>query len=160
VLLTLFVGRETGPPPPEPQTQSVAGAALPPKASTSPPPERSASSPTTRSTPATPAAVPTKPPVPAGIHAAALPGQTFVWVAAPKAAAYEFQLFQAGERIFRARVNEPRLQLPGRWRQGGHPYALLPGDYRWYVWPVSVGAKHQSSVAIVQAKLVIEGKKQ
>ena len=76
--------------------------------------------------------------------------------ATPGASAYEFQLFQSGERIFRARVAEPRLALPGRWRQNGRPYALVPGDYRWYVWPVSSQTKRQSSVATVQAKLVIE----
>jgi len=85
-----------------------------------------------------------------------LPGQTFVWVATPGASAYEFQLFQSGERIFRARVAKPRLALPGRWRQGGRPYALVPGDYRWYVWPVSSETKRQSSVATVRAMLVVE----
>ena len=53
---------------------------------------------------------------------------------------------------------KPRLALPGRWRQDGRPYALVPGDYRWYVWPVSGKTKRQSSVASVRAKLVVEGK--
>ena len=108
-----------------------------------------------RRTPSTPEAQ--KPAKPAALHAPALAGQTFVWVAAPGASAYEFQLFQSGERIFRTRVVKPRLVLPGRWRQDGRPYALVPGDYRWYVWPVSSQTKRQSAVATVQAKLAIGG---
>jgi hypothetical protein len=128
VLLTLLIGRESSPAPIRQQAQSVTRA-VPPAA-----------------TPATSVAV----------HARALPGQTFAWAATPGASAYEFQLFQSGERIFRARVTTPRLALPGRWRQDGRPYALVPGDYRWYVWPVSSRTKRQSSVATVQAKLMIE----
>ena len=98
-----------------------------------------------------------KPATPAALHAPALAGQTFVWVAAPGASGYEFQLFRSGERIFRTRVVKPRLVLPGRWRQDGRPYSLVPGDYRWYVWPVSSQTKRQSAVATVQAKLAIGG---
>ena len=132
-MLTLLVGRA----PLRPQIRSVAGV------------EHSTV------TPATPVQRPAKP-ASSPVHSPPLAGQTFVWVATPGASAYEFQLFQSGERIFRARVAEPRLALPGRWRQNGRPYALVPGDYRWYVWPVSSQTKRQSSVAIVQAKLVIE----
>ena len=53
----------------------------------------------------------------------------------------EFQLFQGGERVYRARVQEARLELPGRWRQDGRPHALLPGSYRWYVWMISKRTK-------------------
>jgi hypothetical protein len=127
-LLTLLIGRESGPAPILQQAQSLTRAVPPPA----------------------------KPATSVAVHARALPGQTFAWVATPGASAYEFQLFQSGERIFRARVTKPRLALPGRWRQDGRPYALVPGDYRWYVWPVSSRTKRQSSVATVQAKLMIE----
>jgi hypothetical protein len=130
VLLTLFTGRESGSAPVQQHAKSVADAV-------SPPSKRASS---------------------AAVHAAALPGQTFVWVAIPGASAYEFQLFQSGERIFRARVAKPRLALRGRWRQDGRPYALVPGDYRWYVWPVSSKTKHKSAVATVRAKLIVERK--
>jgi hypothetical protein len=132
VLLTLLVGRENGSAPIREQTQSVAASVSPDQ-------------------------TPAKPATATALHAPALPGQTFVWVAAPGASAYEFQLFESGQRIFRARVVKPRLALSGRWRQDGRPYALVPGAYRWYVWPVSSRTKRQSSVATVQAKLVIEG---
>ena len=130
--LTLLAGRETGPAPLRQQAQSVVGTVSPPA----------------------------KPATAAAVHARALPGQTFSWVPVPGASAYEFQLFQSSERIFRARVTKPSLALPGRWRQDGRPYALVPGDYRWYVWPVSGRTKRQSSVATVQAKLVVERRSQ
>ncbi len=139
-LLTLGVGAA----PTRQQAQSVAGAA------------RAAATPTATPTP-TPVEKAAKPATPAALHAPALAGQTFVWVAAPGASGYEFQLFRSGERIFRTRVVKPRLVLPGRWRQDGRPYSLVPGDYRWYVWPVSSQTKRQSAVATVQAKLAIGG---
>ncbi len=130
-VLTLLIGRERGPAPIRQQTQSVVRTVSP--------------------APAT-----TKPATSAARHAPTLPGQAFVWVPTAGASAYEFQLFQGGERIYRARVAKPRLELPGRWRQDGRPHALLPGDYRWYVWPVSSRTKRQAPVATVQAKLVVE----
>ena len=135
-LLTLGVGAV----PTRQQAQPVAGAA-PAQATPTPTPVQKAA----------------KPATPAALHAPALAGQTFVWVAAPGASGYEFQLFRSGERIFRTRVVKPRLVLPGRWRQDGRPYSLVPGDYRWYVWPVSSQTKRQSAVATVQAKLAIGG---
>ena len=82
-------------------------------------------------------------------------GKIFVWVPSPHAAAYEFQLFQSGEPVFRARVDEARLELPGRWRQQGLPHALLPGSYHWYVWPISRRTNRQSTMPTVSAELVI-----
>jgi hypothetical protein len=135
VLLALVVGRDDLPAPRAQQTQSVAGAVSPPEAS-----------PTKPTTPATSAPA----------HATAVPGKTFVWLASPDAAAYEFQLFEGGERIFRARVDEARLELPGRWRQAGRPHALLPGSYRWSVWTISKRTNRQSTKPTVSAKLVVE----
>lgn len=140
--LTLLVGPAPTQTQVSPQTRSAAGA------------ERAAAIP---STPSPQAQRPATSAPSAPVHAAPLPGQTFVWVAAPGSSAYEFQLFRSGEQIYRARVTQPRLVLPGRWRQDGRPHALVPGDYRWYVWPVSTQTKRKASVATVQAKLVIEG---
>ena len=95
--------------------------------------------------------------VPAGtVAAGSTPaGQTFVWPAEPGAAAYEFQLFRGDHRIYRARVTAPRLDLPGRWRQGGRTDSLTAASYRWYVWPVSARTGGQASAATVQARLVV-----
>jgi hypothetical protein len=149
VLLTLFVGREEQPDRRAQQTQSVAAAVSPPEASpTQPKPAAT--------TPAKPAGTSTAPATSGPVHATAVPGKTFVWVTSPDAAAYEFQLFEGGERIFRARVDEARLELPGRWRQAGRPHALQPGNYRWYVWTISKRTKSQSTKPTVSAKLVVE----
>ena len=91
-------------------------------------PPRSPSQSRPATTPAKPAGTTTTPATSKPVHASAVRGQTFVWVTSPDAGAYEFQLFQGGERIFRARVDEARLELPGRWRQAGRPHALLPGE--------------------------------
>lgn len=133
-----------------------------PPASTAPPPAKTATKPAPTATtkkPATTAASPAptrRTPVAPSTGPVAASGQTFAWAAAPSAAAYEFQLFRGGERIFRKRVDEPRLELAGRWRQGGRTYTLAPGRYRWYVWTISRLTKRQSKVATVQATLVVE----
>ena len=149
VLVTLFVGREEQPARDAQQTQSVAGTVSPP-AVTPTQPKSSAT------TPAKPAGASTTPATSGPVHAIAVPGRTFVWVTSPDAAAYEFQLFQDDERVFRARVDEARLELPGRWRQAGRPHALLPGSYRWYVWTISKRTNRQLTKPTVSAKLVID----
>ena len=122
------------------------------------PPETSAENPPAAENPA-PATPESEPAPPTTTPAAPTPApdrQTFVWAPASGAAAYEFQLFRGGSRIFRTRVTEPRLELPRRWRQGGRAHALEPGSYRWYVWPISAETQRQSRVATVQARLVID----
>ena len=164
-LLTLVVGRERGPAPARQQTEAVRGAASPaqsasPDQKVAKPDQKAAKPDQKAAKPDQKAAKPDQktatPATSAPVHAAPLPGQTFAWVATPGASAYEFQLFQSGQRIYRARVAKPRLVLPGRWRQDGRPHALLPGNYRWYVWPVSSRTKRQAAAATVQAKLVVE----
>jgi hypothetical protein len=81
--------------------------------------------------------------------------QTFSWVPAPNASAYEFQLFRGAERVFRARVEQPRLELPRRWRERDRAHTLEPGNYVWYVWSVSRRTKQQATAAIVRARLVV-----
>jgi hypothetical protein len=105
---------------------------------------------TEKAAPAVPTTVPAEPtPAPRD-------GETFVWPSRADASAYEFQLFRREQRIFRARRTVPRLDLPLRWRQNGRLYELTPGEYRWYVWPISRRTGRQQDVAIVQAKLLIE----
>jgi hypothetical protein len=105
----------------------------------------------TASTPATSASAPTRK-TPAAVPA----GRTFAWAPFRGASEYEFQLFRGGNRVFRARVAAPRLELPGRWRRAGRIERLEPGTYRWYVWPVSSRTGRQATVALVQAQLVVE----
>ncbi len=81
--------------------------------------------------------------------------QTFSWVPVPNAGAYEFQLFRGAKRIFRARVEQPRLELPRRWRESNRAHTLEPGNYVWYVWSVSRRTNQQATAAIVRARLVV-----
>jgi hypothetical protein len=157
VLLTLFVGREDRPGTRAQRTQSVAAAVSPSVATPSEPAPTTTAPAKPKPKPARTAATPA---TSAPVHATAVSGKTFVWVSSPDAAAYEFQLFQGGERVFRARVDEARLELPGRWRQAGRPHALLPGTYRWYVWKISKGTNRQSAKPTVSAKLVVEAQPQ
>ncbi len=152
VLLTLFVGREERPGARAQRTQSVAAAVSPSVAT----PTEPAPTTTAPAQPDKPAGTSTTPAASAPVHATAVSGKTFVWVSSPDASAYEFQLFQGGQRVFRAHVDEPRLELPGRWRQAGRPHALLPGTYRWYVWTISKRTNRQSAKPTVSAKLVID----
>jgi hypothetical protein len=81
--------------------------------------------------------------------------QTFSWVPAPNASAYEFQLFRGAQRVFRARVEQPRVELPRRWRERDRAQTLEPGNYVWYVWSVSRRTNQQAAAAIVRARLVV-----
>jgi hypothetical protein len=166
-LLAFFVRQESQP---EPRQAAVAdppatvpattrNATSPGATTSAPEPEPTTPGPTTPVQTAPQATAPSTGPAPV-TPAEAAPGQTFVWVADPGASAYEFQLFRGAERVFRARVEEPRLDLPGRWRHAGTAQALTPGSYRWYVWPVSAETKRQAAVAIVQARLEIKGQPQ
>ena len=152
VLLTLLVGRDELTGRQAQQTQSVA-AAVSPSVATVTKPEPAA---TKAAEPANSAGPSTTPAKAAPVHATAVPGKTFIWVKSPDAAAYEFQLFEGSKRIFRARVEEPRLELPGRWRQAGRPHALLPGSYRWYVWTIDKRTNRPSAKPTVGAKLIID----
>ena len=125
------------------KSPAPATTAAPARSTRTPPPGTTAP----RTTTPTPTQPPRTPPVASS--------QTFAWAASPKASAYEFQLFRGTERVFRARVTEPRLVLPGKWRQDGRAESLEPGRYRWYVWTVSKVTKRLSNVATVQATLVV-----
>jgi hypothetical protein len=107
-----------------------------------------------RAAPATP--TPTSAAIPANpADTPAAERQTFVWAPVAKASGYEFQLFRGSARLFRARVDEPRLQLPAD-LPNGEPGTLGPGSYRWYVWAIQRRTGARESAAVVQARLTIE----
>jgi hypothetical protein len=121
----------------------------------SPPPSLpvSASS-SQRPAPVTP--TPTSAAIPANpVDTPAAERQTFVWAPVANASGYEFQLFRGSARLFRARVDEPRLQLPAD-LPNGEPGTLGPGSYRWYVWAIQRRTGARESAAVVQARLTIE----
>ncbi len=57
------------------------------------------------------------------------------WRATSGAVLYNVQLFRGGEKLLSAWPRSPRLKLLRRWRFGGQGRSLVPGTYRWYVWP-------------------------
>jgi hypothetical protein len=58
-----------------------------------------------------------------------------VWIRVHRARYYNVVLYRHGRRVFSAWPLQPRLQLPRAWVYRGHRHRMLPGLYRWYVWP-------------------------
>jgi hypothetical protein len=82
--------------------------------------------------------------------------RTFVWPHVRGAVSYDVQFFRRGRSIFATRTSRPRLTLPTHWQYGRIRYKLVPGQYRWYVWPlVRSGRSLQRAEPIIQARLVI-----
>ncbi len=106
-----------------------------------------------RTEPAPPAPSTEAPPPPVAEEP---PPQTFAWAPTTATAEYEFQLFRGSQRVYRTRVAEPRLELPRRWTQGGRTDALSPGEYTWYVWPISPKTGRPVRVATVRARLLVD----
>jgi hypothetical protein len=57
------------------------------------------------------------------------------WTPVRGARYYNVQLFRAGKKVMSRWPAKPALQLAPRWRFAGHVRRLVPGRYRWYVWP-------------------------
>lgn len=70
-----------------------------------------------------------------------LEAKTFAWVPVHGARAYRVQFRDHGRVIYSSRTREPRLRLRARWTYHAHRYALTPGVYQWYVWPIFRTAK-------------------
>jgi hypothetical protein len=57
------------------------------------------------------------------------------WTPVRKARYYNVQLFRDGTKVLSAWPTRPRLRLHRAWRFGGDRLRLVPGLYRWLVWP-------------------------
>lgn len=64
------------------------------------------------------------------------------WRPDPAATYYNLQLFRVSdstaaqpEKVLSAWPGEARFTVKRRWAYDGRPYRLVPGTYRWYVWP-------------------------
>jgi hypothetical protein len=57
------------------------------------------------------------------------------WRAVTQAKYYNVQLFRGGRKILSAWPSHARFRLPRAWRFHGRRHRLIPGTYRWYVWP-------------------------
>jgi hypothetical protein len=82
--------------------------------------------------------------------------RTFAWAAAHGAVGYEFVLLKDDDPIFSARTSEATLELPSTWRFHGKPQRVVPGMYRWIVWPIIGSSGERASMATVAATLVVD----
>jgi hypothetical protein len=121
----------------KPKTQVTAK----PKTQTTAKPKPTASKPKTAATP------------PKKSAAAPATGEArrFAWAPVSGAVGYHVELFRGNDRVLAQDTKEPVLELAPSWRYQGRTVTLTPGEYRWYVWPVT--ASGRGTEAVVQAKL-------
>jgi hypothetical protein len=60
---------------------------------------------------------------------------TLRWVKVRKASFYNVQLFRNGRKVLSKWPVRAQLQLRRKWVWNGRRRALVPGTYRWFVWP-------------------------
>ena len=77
----------------------------------------------------------------------------FAWAPVEGASGYHVEFFRGSARVFSADTRGPDVSLPRAWKLGGERRTLVPGEYRWYVWPIVAGRR--SSKATIQAQLVV-----
>ena len=78
----------------------------------------------------------------------------FAWAPVAGATGYHVEFFRGETRVFTQDTTEPDLTVPARWTYRGSPRSFRPGEYRWYVWPVTDGLRQPR--AAVQATLTIQ----
>ena len=57
------------------------------------------------------------------------------WTKVRRATYYNVQLYRGKRKIMTLWPLRPQLRLRASWRHAGRRYRLVPGRYRWYVWP-------------------------
>ena len=58
-----------------------------------------------------------------------------VWRRATRARYYNVQVYRGRRKVLTAWPTKTRFQLQTQWKNLGRKEQLLPGSYRWYVWP-------------------------
>jgi hypothetical protein len=141
------------------QKPSGANGTTKPKTSVAPKPKAQASAktqaaakPKTKPTTTKPKASATPPKKTAAAPAAA-ETRRFAWAPVDGAVGYHVELFRGNDRVLAKDTKEPVLELAPSWRYQGRTVTLTPGEYRWYVWPVT--ASGRGTQAVVQAKLTV-----
>jgi hypothetical protein len=63
---------------------------------------------------------------------------------------------RGGETILKAWPSRPRLRIPPTWSLDGRADTLVPGTYRWYVWPgIGRRTRHRYGPPIGHRRFVI-----
>jgi hypothetical protein len=139
--------------PAAPKKTSGANASSKPKTTAAAEPKTQATvKPKPKPTNAKPKAAATPPKKTAAAPAAA-DTRRFAWAPVDGAVGYHVELFRGNDRVLARETKEPVLELAPSWRYQGRTVTLTPGEYRWYVWPVT--ASGRGTQAVVQAKLTV-----
>lgn len=136
------------------QKRSGAKASTKPKTTATPKPKTQASvKPRARTTTAKPKAAATPPKKTPATTPAPAETRRFAWAPVDGAVGYHVELFRGNDRVLARDTKQPVLELAPSWRYQGRTVTLTPGEYRWYVWPVTAGGR--GTQAVVQAKLTV-----
>ena len=138
------------------QKPSGANGTTKPKTSVAPKPKAQASSKTRAATKPKATTKPkasATPPEKTAVAPAAAETRRFAWAPVDGAVGYHVELFRGNDRVLAKDTKEPVLELAPSWRYQGRTVTLTPGEYRWYVWPVT--ASGRGTQAVVQAKLTV-----
>jgi len=139
--------------PPATKKTSAANAPTKPKTTAAAKPKTRASvKPKPKTTTPKPKAA-TTPPKKTAAAPAAAETRRFAWAPVDGAVGYHVELFRGNDRVLAQDTKEPVLELAPSWRYEGRTVTLTPGEYRWYVWPVT--ASGRGTQAVVQAKLTV-----
>jgi hypothetical protein len=60
---------------------------------------------------------------------------TLVWKKVRRASYYNVQLYRGARKVLSTWPRRTKLRLRRHWRYAGRLQRLVPGRYRWYVWP-------------------------
>jgi len=77
----------------------------------------------------------------------------FAWAPIDNASGYHVEFFRGPLRVLARNTSESQITIPAHWRVDRRRESFVPGDYRWYVWPIMSGQR--ASRAIVQAELAV-----
>jgi len=75
--------------------------------------------------------------------------RTFAWAPVAGASAYDVEIRRDAAIVYSMRTTVPHVRVPAHWTRGAQTYALTPGTYQWYVWPVrrsGTGARRGAAV--------------
>jgi len=77
----------------------------------------------------------------------------FAWAPVDNASGYHVEFFRGSSRVLARNTHQSQITIPAEWGFDGRRESLVPGEYRWYVWPIISGRR--AARAIVQAELAV-----
>jgi hypothetical protein len=77
----------------------------------------------------------------------------FAWAQTQGVTSYVVALYRGPVRVFQAVTHEPSIEIPVDAKDSKSSKGVLPGTYRWYVWPLR--GRLRDRVAVVDSKVVL-----